>query len=496
MASFPELPSGYNPSIGAAAEAASAAGSAYNSLQNRLQAAANQQAQLYQQQQTAQQLAIQRQSQALQNGWVPVPAPPRVGAQPATAAVPAGAGPYGAPAQPGLPASPGLIDRTGNATAPQQAPTQQPSTPGAANGGPFDTSGAQTSPQAQTSPYSFDPARTVQFEGQAPLYKPTEQESGKTYIPGGQVAQIAKLAGWDGKTPVTADFSHALMLAYNEAQPKDEPSHIDTSGKFLDKDGNPVPVMIGDKTGRVRLLDLSGVKNASAQPSAQPSTPGAANGGPFDTSGAAPPSAGQPPAAQGGGASPLKFAPKEPADKSLHFEKDTDDEGNVTTRAFDAATAELVSRRTEKIGPKRKDPDAPAAPKPMSAALKVQIAKTKATALAKAETEYKKALSTAITPQDREDAAAERQASWRAAQDEYEQSISTATGQDVPHNPWADGGPVQTPPPAAAKTAAPAAGKPKTAKLSDVRAYAKKNGISEADALKKAKSEGFAITGQ
>ena len=328
----------------------------------------------------------------------------------------------------------------------------------------------------------------MQFEGQTPLYKPTEQESGKTYIPGGQVAQIAKLAGWDGKTPVTADFSHALMLAYNEAQPKDEPSHIDTSGKFLDKDGNPVPVMIGDKTGRVRLLDLSGVKNASAQPSAQPSTPGAANGGPFDTSGAqtapAPPAA-----AQGTGASPFTFAPKEPADKSLHFEKDTDDEGNVTTRAFDAATAELVSRRTEKIGPKRKDPDAPAAPKPMSAALKVQIAKTKATALAKAETEYKKALSTAITPQDREDAAAERQASWRAAQDEYEQSISTATGQDVPHNPWADGGPVQTPPPAAAKTAAPAAGKPKTAKLSDVRAYAKKNGISEADALKKAKSE-------
>ena len=167
----------------------------------------------------------------------------------------------------------------------------------------------------------------------------------------------------------------------------------------------------------------------------------------------------------------------------------------MTTRAFDAATAELVSRLTEKIGPKRKDPYAPAAPKPMSAALKVQIAKTKATALAKAETEYKRRCQrrslrkTARTqpPNGRPPGARRRTNTSSRSRRPPDRTFPTIRR--------ADGGPVQTPPPAAAKTAAPAAGKPKTAKLSDVRAYAKKNGISEADALKKAKSEGFAITG-
>lgn len=134
-------------------------------------------------------------------------------------------------------------------------------------------------------------------QGGGDWYVPTAEEKAtkkaendpQNFVPTGQLAQALQAGGgWDGKKPLTPTQSHALMQALNLAQPKDEAFDIDTSGKFTDAQGRPAAVTIGKKTGKVRLLDLSGVAAAGAQPSqpgaAGPATPGAATGGPFDTS--------------------------------------------------------------------------------------------------------------------------------------------------------------------------------------------------------------------
>ena len=130
----------------------------------------------------------------------------------------------------------------------------------------------------------IDPNR-IQTVGGTRMYKPTDLETGKTYVPppGSLMYNLHMANGWDGKTPINPAQSHELAMAVNEATPKDEASHIDVSGKFLDGEGNPVPVMIGDKTGTVRPLKLNG---------GAANTPGAANGGAFDTS--QPPAQAQP----------------------------------------------------------------------------------------------------------------------------------------------------------------------------------------------------------
>jgi hypothetical protein len=103
------------------------------------------------------------------------------------------------------------------------------------------------------------------------------------------------------------------MQAIEAAQPENgEPYDIDTSGKFQDAQGNPAAVTIGRKSGKVRMLDLSG---AGAQ--AQPQSPGAAPGGPFDMSddpGQPGQQAPQSPAPSG--ASAFRFTPPDKPDAS------------------------------------------------------------------------------------------------------------------------------------------------------------------------------------
>lgn len=158
-------------------------------------------------------------------------------------------------------------------------------------------------------------------------YVPTQTErdaqSGKTFVPTGGLAEALKNGGaWDGKTPITQEASHSLMMALNEAQPKDEPYDIDVSGKFRDAQGNPVPVAIGKKTKTVTMLNLGGGSQSN----------GGAPGGPFDSSDdpgqpgqplqQAAQQPVQPGAAQVGRG--LNFAPSEKAEKQPRKEDEND----------------------------------------------------------------------------------------------------------------------------------------------------------------------------
>lgn len=87
-------------------------------------------------------------------------------------------------------------------------------------------------------------------------YIPTDKEKGSSFVPAGGLADALKGAGWDGKSPITPEHSHSIMQALNEAQPKDEPYDVDTSGKFLDAQGNPRAAIIGKKSKTVKFLDM------------------------------------------------------------------------------------------------------------------------------------------------------------------------------------------------------------------------------------------------
>jgi hypothetical protein len=268
MGSFPALPSGNNPALGAAAGYASSAASAYNAMQS----AKNQQAIRDQQRkdkaaadyQAGLQRDFQDQLELLKMGAVP------------TQVYPNG---------PPLPGRPTL-----------QSPEANPAAQG---GGPTIT----------------DPQGNRQ-------YIPTESEkdlrSGKTFIPTGGLASALIAGGaWDGITPMTAAHSHDLLMSLNEAQPKGDGWELDTSGKMVDANGNPAAFW-KNKNGKIMPFDGSGTAQ-SGQPGG--GTPGAAPGGPFDLSSngygpnlsrmAAQPGAAQP--AQGGGG--LRFAPAEKPEK-------------------------------------------------------------------------------------------------------------------------------------------------------------------------------------
>lgn len=266
-------------------------------LLNGLNEAARQQA-VFQQTQQKQQADQDRQDQqdyfhAVQDGWVPAPEQ-RMGAQSASVLQsPTGGKPVAAAA------SPGLIVRDPNAPKPAADPN---------------------------SPFSYDPSRMATI-GKKQMYKPTDAESGKSFVPTGQLGDALRTAGWDGKTAITPEQSHGIIQALDEAQPKDEAYEYDASGKYRDaKTGLPVPGFIGKKTKKFYPIDLSGGAAPAAQtpvdPSrptlTTPSTPGASANGPFNTA-AQPemaPAAASPGAAPGatrGGA--FSFAPPEKADK-------------------------------------------------------------------------------------------------------------------------------------------------------------------------------------
>ena len=248
----------------AIADTSSGAASLLNGLNN----AANQQAQLQRQMGNAQaaqaQQGLKDEMEAFNQGWIPVAGPGDTGNQPGYVTKDPGA----SPSTPGntMPVLKGE---------PSHYQTDAPA-PGAMSNGPDGTQyGQQPAPAA--APSGRYTSRMKQINGSW-YYYPTDQEKGKNFIPSGQLGDALKTAGWDGKTPVTPEQSHSVMQALNEAQPKDEPYEYDASGKYLDaKTGKPVPGFIGKKSKKFFPVDLSGGDSQS-------STPGAAPGGPFDTS--------------------------------------------------------------------------------------------------------------------------------------------------------------------------------------------------------------------
>jgi hypothetical protein len=407
VGSFPALPSGSNSALGGAAGAAGAGASIYNNLQDRLQTAARQHAALLRQQQLDQQTLAQRE---FENSL-------RLNTQGAVPADIEGGGT-------GKPGG-GFKTRTPNPAAQGEGQT------------------------------IIDPVSGKRF------YIPTAAEKEErslndtnSFVPHGQLGAMLESAGHaPGKRMKPAD-SHSLMMALNEAAPKDEPFDIDTSGKFQDAGGKPVPVIIGKKTGKVRLLDLSGV-GADQTPQGTEPLPG----GSFDLGQAmsqfpfASPQQ-QPPAqpAQRGAARPaggVGFQLPEKAAKpdKYTYNHFTDDRGavSVTRIGPDDSIPEkwdgkkwVPLEASEAIGPKRRDPDAAPRQKPPSAAQLRMVTKTKADRLEKAQGAYKKAIAGAIDDSEKTQAAADLKQEYQAAQNEYESGISTLTGNDVQHNDWAD----------------------------------------------------------
>lgn len=329
------------------------------------------------------------------------------------------------------------------AAAPGRPTLQTPAQPG-------DTAAAPV-------PQAIDPSRIKQI-GRRAMYKPTDQETGKAFVPAGQLGEALKTGGWDGKTPITPEQSHSIMQALDAAQPKDEPYEYDASGKYLDAaTGKPVPGFIGKKTKKFYPVDMG--QGGGTQASG---TPGAAPGGVFDTSRPFD-QTGQNDTAQvpSNGGAGVTFSPKEKDEKTknLHFETHTNDKGDVTTFGYDPETMELKSTHVAKgVGPQRRDPidpNAPKPPKPMSPGDARQIVQNKAKALADAQKAYTKESSEAITDDDHKAANDNLRKGQQQAQLNYEQELSAATGKEIPHNNWADGG-ATTPVRSVTATATPA----------------------------------------
>jgi hypothetical protein len=324
-----------------------------------------------------------------------------------------------------------------------------------------------------------DPSRIETFGGRR-FYKPTDVEAGKAYVPpeGSLMYNLHIANGWDGKTPVTAQQSHQLAMAVNEAESRlHEPFDIDTSGKFTGPDGKPVPVAIGRKTGKVTLLDLGGGNAAPAQDpefdehkgGAMPATAGMP-GGPFAAAVPAQPAqpatqmsggmpggpftAGAP--AQPGAAPQIGFAVKPPAAKERKETPDdwirmitdpatdpaekkraqaaldlarapgteSDKDRDLTRQSLQADRAERRSEReeTKTEGEKKTFRG---------------IEATKQKAISDATKAYRKKLDTALTPEDKQSALDDFRSDLDEAQRAYENAGDIETGNRTPHDPWA-----------------------------------------------------------
>jgi hypothetical protein len=264
------------------------------------------------------------------------------------------------------------------------------------------------------------------------------------------LAKEAKAGGLevDPDTPYSTSVLGEInsTLTRHDQEQRDRSKHLTPTinlTDFSDENG-PAPVMI-DENGNVRKLNLQEGLQAVGQASAD-----AANG---QYPGNPPREAPMPdlfgtglnfntqtaPKVEKPG---LKFTPKptkEPQPKSLHFEKDTNDAGDVTTSAYDPEKGTLVHAETRKgIGAKRKDPDAPAKPKPPSAAQLREVEVTKNNRLAKAAQDLRKALADSVLPEDRADAMADYRRAQQQAQLEYEAGLAAVTGHEIGHNAWAD----------------------------------------------------------
>lgn len=368
-----------------------------------------------------------------------------------------------------------------------------------------------------------DPNRVQEIGGKR-FYFPTEEEKAKAKAkPEKALDETNSVLFPDdvnsklGMAPGTRHpIEHAggiydLFDKVNKAgQRPDRPvDRVDLSGDFKDGDGNPIPVAIY-KDGSAAPLDTSAFGSpAIQQPAVGTVTPAPASG------------LTQPitqPKPQGTG---ISFSPKKPADKPekegldhwVSVATDPDSSPDEVKRAK-AAINLHNSNTAGALAAARKLADAQNE-KPLSPSAARQITQKKFNDLKSADTAYAKANAEAVTPEEKQSALAARQQARQNAQLDYEQSISAATGKDIPHNSWADNPASPAPsggsaaPATAAKPAqatprtatAPAPATPnapgkKVASIATVRAYAKKNNLSEAAAIRAAKGEGFQIAGQ
>jgi hypothetical protein len=275
-------------------------------------------------------------------------------------------------------------------------------------------------------------------------YLPTEQEKGKTFVPEGQLADMLEMAGHKRGTEITPSDSHTVMEALNLAQPKGETFHIDTSGKFLGPDGKPGPAIIGDKTGIVRMLDLSGGGSAFN----------------LQKQGAIPPGTILPPAGTSQGVSfGLPDKPDRPDAQSilpnqqgpnggiLVFDKNTQSvnevnipkgsKGVMTEAQKEAdkdrdlsrslAQGERGERRTER------QQDKAEAAKKTSRGFEAK----KNTANRKAIDAYRKAIAGDPTPGGKKEALANLRSDLDNNQSEYETDVKSETGNEFEHNKYA-----------------------------------------------------------
>jgi hypothetical protein len=114
-----------------------------------------------------------------------------------------------------------------------------------------------------------------------------------------------------------------------------------------------------------------------------------------------------------------------------HIEKDTNDNGDVTTRAFDQTAGTKLWSNTEKgIGPRRKDPDAQGngGPKPPTNTQLNAVSNKMKVSLARAEAAFKKAMGNAkiggyTDTEAAGQALADLHTAKQGAQDTYEQEL-------------------------------------------------------------------------
>ena len=187
----------------------------------------------------------------------------------------------------------------------------------------------------------------------------------------------------------------------------------------------------------------------------------------------------------------------------------TNDAGDVTGLETETGKKLWTAKG---VGPRRKDPADPNAPKPPSATQLRQVTTTKARALAKAEQDFVKARKAAAAigdTQGAKEAEDDLTKAKQAAQDEYEQSIEALVGHPMEHvevsgagpqrgaqdkvDTGKPGGSTKTP---AAQPAPQARAAPKAASLEKVRAYAKTHGMTEAQAIRAAQKDGYTVAGQ
>lgn len=484
MANFPSLPSAENPSIGAAAGYASAAASIHNALMS----AANQQADRQQRAkaqatadyQTQLQRDFENHRQMVNEGYIPKQV-------------------Y-------------------------------------ANGDPLP--GRPTLQTPEDNPAAQGKGQTVTAPDGTQMYKPTPGERDaaalndtNSFTLSDDLAAEAQKSGLTNIRPGVR-YPKADMQSLNERlaayhkQHDPEPETFTYNGNdYKDENGKRILMMQGNR-GTVKPADLSALHG---QPQG-----GGLPGGPFDLS-ANPGTTASPAGAKAPGG--ITFAPadklaKEP--RNLHWEKHQTDNGTVTLRALDPESGEEVRKFVYPgEGTRRKGSDGAPTQKPPTRAQLMGVEVNKQKALQKAKLDFNKAVSEAITPEDKSAAVANYRGALQSSQLGYEQELSILTGQDVGHNSWADqpgtkqgnqqpatAAPgVQRPTPAGqpvaqpASPAAPGRGgsasavpaqpppaqaqspgqTPKVTSLQKVREFARQKGISDAQAIREAQQSGWKI---